>query len=149
MFRLTGIRIDHRLVFQKALQKNMDAILRIRRNQIIYTSVDDIERRCRSRDLKREIRRKETRKTDDVLHPVRITGNQVDNLPNISSSFRIVNFCSLVLFLLFLGLCFTYQNVKVKEANSGKNLPLEPLLATSSLSLLVIAEKSFLLRALS
>ena len=127
----------------------MDAILRIRRNQIIHTSVDDIERRCRSRDLKREIRRKETRKTDDVLHPVRITGNQVDNLPNISSSFRIVDFCSLVLFLLFLGLCFTYQNVKEKKANSGKNLPLKPLLATSSLSLLVIAEKSFLLRALS
>ena len=92
----------------------------------------------------------EDEKTNDDPHHVRITSYQVDNLPNISSSFRIVSFRSLVLFLLLLGLGFIYQNVNFKkEADSGKNLLSELLLATSSLSLLVTPEKSFRLRALS
>jgi hypothetical protein len=96
-----------------------------------------------------------TRKTNNVSHPVRITGYQVDNLPNVGSSFRIVSFRSLILFLLLLGLGFIYQSVKGKtcereeRSKFEKNLLLEPLLATSSLSLLVTPEKSIRLRALS
>ena len=44
-------------------------------------------------------------------HSVRITGYQVDNLPKVGSSFRIVSFCSLALFLLLLSLGFIYENV--------------------------------------
>ena len=96
---------------------------------------------------------KEDEETNDVPHPVTITGYQVDNLANISSRFRIVGFRSLVLFLLRLLLVigFIYQIVdgKRKEAVSGKNLLLESLLEPSSLSLFATPEKSFRLRALS
>jgi hypothetical protein len=91
------------------------------------------------------------RKTHDVPHPVRIIRYQVDNLPNTSSSFRIVCFRSLVFFLLLLSLGFIYQKCEMKknEVGSGKNLLLESLLVSSFLSLLVTPEKSFRLSVLS
>ena len=102
----------------------------------------------RSKNVKLEGRRE---KQMMLPHPARIIGYQVDNLPNAGPSFRIVSFCSLLLFLLLLGLGFIYRSVdeKKRRTNSGKNLLSELLLATSSLSLLVTPEKSFRLRALS
>ena len=80
--------------------------------------------------------KKYTRKTNDVPHPRSITGYQVDNLPNTSSSFRIVSFRSLILFLLFFGLGFIYQSVvEKKEADHGKNLLSELLIGAPSVSL--------------
>ena len=154
MFRLTGIRIYHRLRFRKELKKGMDIILAI--SEILNHMYLRRKHRARllyqrSKNVKLEGRRE---KQMMLLHPARIIGYQVDNLPNAGSSFRIVSFCSLLLFLLLLGLGFIYRSVdekkrRKKETNSGKNLLSELLLATSSLSLLVTPEKSFRLRALT
>ena len=58
MFRLTGITIHRRLGFRKELQReygyHVDEFGEI--EIYIRTSIKQIERRCRSRDLKREIR---------------------------------------------------------------------------------------------
>ena len=151
MFWLTDIRTDHRLGFQKELKKAMNSTL-VNSKKLNYTYLRRQNRAkmlfVRSRTCNQK---KYKRKTNDIPYPVRITSDQVDNLPDISSSFRIVSFRSLVLFFLLLGLGFFYQNVSKKEAVSGKNLLLESLLGTSflSLSLLVTPEKSFRLRALS
>ena len=67
----------------------------------------------RSKNVKLEGRRR--KKTNDFPHPVSITGHQVDNLPNVGSSFRIVSFRKLVTFLLLLSLGFIYQGVFEKK----------------------------------
>ena len=106
----------------KRAEKSMGTIL-TNLDKLILTSVEKIERTCRPRILKIEIKWM-TRKTNDVSHHIRITGYQVDNLPKIGSSFRIVSFCSLAFFLLLLGLWFYLRKRgwKKKEADAGKNL---------------------------
>ena len=99
----------------KRAEKSMGTIL-TNLDKLILTSIEKIERTCRPRNLKLGIKRM-TRKTNDVSHHIRITGYQVDNLPKIGSSFRIVSFCSLALFLLLLGLGFIYENVDKKKGS--------------------------------
>src|SRR5271155_2228973 len=86
-------------------------------------------------DLKLGIRRKLTKKKGNVPNPVSITGNQVDNLPNISSSFRIISVRCLLLLLLILSLVCLYGTVIKKgswefpERIYAWNLYSQPLLA--------------------